>query len=440
MDIIKQYHQIIQSDNLKDTAFDLLLKQKKIKINWSNDDGVTLLMQVAEHKYLHGFDACIKAGADPNAYTPLGYSVLSHVLMDCVLIEPDDCDKIKRDMLTILQKNDKFKISFPTEYRVLCLKQVKEHDDLLGEFFVRVKYDDYDPNKIDEEDGLNALHWAAKKGYPDPVFKEILAKITDVNAAAYDGMTALMEAVENNHLDIVKELMKHEDINMNLRDKYEDSTALHLAASYATPAIVTQLLSSDKVGLYEEDTHKRTALKRAVIKHRTDIVQAFVDSTKWDAYEYDEYENSVLHIAIEKKYNDITRILLDSGMEIEYTRSADEDFREQYTALILAAEVDNFDAVKMLVEKGADVDFQTSEDGLTALIIAVIETNNLDMIKYLVEHGADVDKMDLGDETALDHAKKGSKIYNYLKSKSTTESAESDGGSDTEGFQEKLKF
>ena len=229
MDIIKQYHQIIQSDNLKDTAFDLLLKQKKIKINWSNDDGVTLLMQVAEHKYLHGFDACIKAGADPNAYTPLGYSVLSHVLMDCVLIKPDECDDIKRDMLTILQKNDKFKISFPTEYRILYLEKVKEHDDLLGKFFVRVKYDDYDPNKIDEEDG-----W-----------------------------TPLMQAAANNKLGVVISLMNHPKIDLNVQNDDDKWTALHWAVIRKHLKIVKLLLSGDKIDARLKDYRNKTALDHA---------------------------------------------------------------------------------------------------------------------------------------------------------------------------------
>jgi len=228
MDIIKQYHQIIQSDNLKDTAFDLLLKQKKIKINWSNADGVTLLMQVAEHKYLHGFDACINAGADPNAYTSDGYSVLSHVLMNCILIKPDECDTIKRDMLNILQKNKTFEISFPTKYRVLYLEKVKEHDDLLGEFFVRVKYVDYDPNKIDEEDG-----W-----------------------------TALMQAAANNRLDVVISLMNHPRINLNVQDRY-NNTALHMAVLNNHPAIVSQLLSDVKMDASLKDNNNRTALDHA---------------------------------------------------------------------------------------------------------------------------------------------------------------------------------
>lgn len=47
-----------------------------------------------------------------------------------------------------------------------------------------------------------------------------------------------------------------------------------------------------------------------------------------------------------------------------------------------------FDAIKFLIENGADVNVVSKYDGTTVLRLAV-ECNNIGMVKYLIEHGAD---------------------------------------------------
>ena len=60
------------------------------------------------------------------------------------------------------------------------------------------------------------------------------------------------------------------------------------------------------------------------------------------------------------------------------------------TPLILAARQGNVDAVKVLAEKGADLN-KPSGDGSTAMVVA-IQNGHYDVARYLVEKGADINK------------------------------------------------
>ena len=315
---------------LRKNAFDKFLERSKEDINQSDVNGVTLLMQVAEHKYVYGFKECLKAGADPNAYTTEGYSVLSHVLMDCTMVDDRECIEVKRKMLEILKEDDHFDINFselPDDDRFSCLQQVEEYDDLLNEFFPkRITYANLvlkkyiaekykaatfkymsnwdkspvlnvainakdeesaealldggdNPNKVDEE-GRNALHRAAWKGCRLPLFKKILEKIENVNAGDKYGNTALMNAAQNNHLNMVVSLMKAKQIDVNAQN-IGGRTALHKAVRSNHPAIVAQLLSDDRVNTSLRATTVRsplvgeTPLELAIKYKRFDIVSLF---------------------------------------------------------------------------------------------------------------------------------------------------------------------
>jgi hypothetical protein len=102
-----------------------------------------------------------------------------------------------------------------------------------------------DPNEVDEY-GMNALHWAAENGCRLPLFHRILGMIHNVNAGNDGGMTALMRATIEGHVDMVVSLMNHRGIDVNVQDRH-NFTALSYAVYNNHPAIVAQLLRDDRV-------------------------------------------------------------------------------------------------------------------------------------------------------------------------------------------------
>ena len=81
-----------------------------------------------------------------------------------------------------------------------------------------------------------------------------------------------MHAAENNQLDVVISLMNHPRIDLNVQDRYYNCTALHLAVLHNDPAIVSQLLSDDKMDASLKDDYNKTALKLAIDRERAECV------------------------------------------------------------------------------------------------------------------------------------------------------------------------
>ena len=74
-----------------------------------------------------------------------------------------------------------------------------------------------------------------------------------------------MFAARYNQLDVVISLMNHPRIDLNVQDRYDNYTALHIAVLYNHHAIVSQLLSDDKMDASLKDDDNETALKHAIV-------------------------------------------------------------------------------------------------------------------------------------------------------------------------------
>ena len=98
-------------------------------------------------------------------------------------------------------------------------------------------------------------------------------------------------------------------------------------------------------------------------------------------------------------YGDIDVIieLLDEGVDINTLGSI------RRPALTLAAYNGHMDIVKLLVEKGADLDMTSGNSEETAVIMAT-KLKEAEVVKFLVESGADVNIADLEGRTALNYA------------------------------------
>ena len=81
--------------------------------------------------------------------------------------------------------------------------------------------------------------------------------------------------------------------------------------------------------------------------------------------------------------------------------------KDEYTALLIAAEKGDLEMTHLLVEKGADVNAK-DKDGYTALMY-VAYAGNIEIAKLLIKNGADVKVKDKDGWTALMFARVGKK-------------------------------
>ena len=273
-----------------------------------------------------------------------------------------------------------------------------------------------DPNAA-LNSGETPLMLAARDGRVDTVHA-LLEGGADPNAKEKNGeQTALMWAIAGRHSAVAKELVQYK-ADVNARSKGE-STALMFAARGDMESARTLLNAGADPNLQIPDWGG-TALIIASTMGQADIVEALLDNGADPNYR-DKNGFTALHSAVrDSDYGEdaaqraravaTVKVLLahraDPNARLHQekptVRGLDELQFEGATPLALAAEVNNLDAIKVLVAGGADPNIPTAM-GTTPLMLASgaatdvqrarsIEERGLavETARYLVEHGADV--------------------------------------------------
>ena len=95
------------------------------------------------------------------------------------------------------------------------------------------------------------------------------------------------------------------------------------------------------------------------------------------------------------------RFLLDRGAIIDACTHFNKDKRANCgTALMFASRKNHVDVVRLLIERGANLNAARIGDGMTALMIASL-FGHLDVARLLVENGANVNACSDEEVTAL---------------------------------------
>jgi uncharacterized protein len=205
--------------------------------------------------------------------------------------------------------------------------------------------------------------WAIAGGH-SAVAKELVQYKADVNARSKGGSTALMFAARGDMESARTLLNAGADPNLQIPDW--GGTALIIASTMGQADIVEALLDKGADPNYR-DKNSFTALHSAVrdSDYGEDAAQrARAVATVKVLLAHRADPNARLH------------------QEKPTVRGLDELQFEGATPLALAAEVNNLDAIKVLVAGGADPNIPTAM-GTTPLMLA-------SGARYLVEHGADV--------------------------------------------------
>jgi E3 ubiquitin-protein ligase mind-bomb len=111
-----------------------------------------------------------------------------------------------------------------------------------------------------------ALHYAFLwKNMPIELFKIILEKLTDINAQDENGNTALHWAIGQENRTAVEELLKRDDVNVNLKNN-QNLTALHVASVWVDiPIDLFRVILEKSTDVNAQEEDGNTALHLAIM-------------------------------------------------------------------------------------------------------------------------------------------------------------------------------
>jgi ankyrin repeat protein len=239
---------------------------------------------------------------------------------------------------------------------------------------------------------LSALMLAARHGYLE-IVKILHERGGEVEVQNLAGYTPLMEAAEGGHTQIVEALLEM-GANVNAKGNLRGRTALMIAVSKGYIDIVKLLLKHNaEVNLHEKAEYKVRGIRNFVGVGR-DTMPMLEPAMDEDALA--RLGRTALMEAALLGHHEILDLLLSAGADVNPRDEIGQ------TALILAADKDP-SMVRELLEKGADVNVQTSISGETPLIAAAY-AGRLETVEMLIKAGANVNIRAKNGKSALDVA------------------------------------
>jgi E3 ubiquitin-protein ligase mind-bomb len=139
---------------------------------------------------------------------------------------------------------------------------MKESETAVNEL---LNYKDVDVN-LKDNDNQTALHFAAKwVDIPNDFLEIIVEKSTDVNAQDKGGHTVLHVAIMGKSETAIKELVKRNDVDVNLKNN-QNQTALHLTSVMKDiPIYLFRIILEKSTDVNAQDENGNTALHWAIM-------------------------------------------------------------------------------------------------------------------------------------------------------------------------------
>ena len=215
--------------------------------------------------------------------------------------------------------------------------------------------------------------------------------------------TALLLAVGRGYAKSVQALI-NADANVDIINK-NGNTALILAVVLKHLEIVQKLLDAgaklDLQNLQERSTALMIAANRGLI----DIIQQIINAGKASGVNLleitDNNGETALMYAIRNRQPEAVKLLLDHGANACYQNS---EANKKNTPLIVAVEQGSKEIVEILIDRNSDCINAVNSNNDTALMFAAI-LGHLEIVQKLLDAGADPNCKNLQECTALEAVK-----------------------------------
>ncbi|MBI4471288.1 MAG: ankyrin repeat domain-containing protein [Acidobacteria bacterium] len=232
----------------------------------------------------------------------------------------------------------------------------------------------------------------------------LLKEKVDVNAAQGDGNTALHWASFRDDLQMAR-LLIQAGASVNAKTRLGDMTPLHLAATNGSAAMIDVLLKAGS-DPNVPNGNGTTPLMLAAATGKIEALKALLDrGVDPNARENTNGQTAVMFAAAQNRDAAI-RLLAERGANLTVTTKASESKANASdrqaraeertknvakvggnTALHFAARDGHMEAVRALLESGADVNQVSLTDDMSPLVQAII-TGHFDVAKFFLDRGA----------------------------------------------------
>lgn len=384
----KELIDLMQMDSKQEETYDETFTsvEKRLKnyrnINAPDDNGSTLFMEVAHLRDQFNnadiftdliFVLCFN-GANPNAYTQNGTSVLSSFLP-----APG-----KTIILRALKQHRTFDVNITASIGDLVIGNTGRATDVrtanpLSDFTTEITT--LQKRRTDNRDSL--------------VYKQYMGSLDLRQNRALPGFTspAVLHLIRLRCLNAIK---NHDDLLGDIfRDRVTYDDYVEILAETPKDEDASEDTSEDTSWLNYITLPPPWGIKLVEICMRTKKYGH--DLFDVDMREKDEIDRGALHIALRYDLDDITTVLLDGGVD---PNEVDGDVRNALHYTVIRDRLPLFHKILGMIQNVNAVD----KEGYTALIMAAIY-NHLDMVVSLMNHpGTNVNVQSVNNRTALHYA------------------------------------
>ncbi|CAD5124319.1 DgyrCDS12608 [Dimorphilus gyrociliatus] len=227
---------------------------------------------------------------------------------------------------------------------------------------------------ISNNTGLNALHLASKEGY-SAVVEELLNRKANLDAPTRKGNTPLHIASLAGKHNIVETLLRNgAKVNVQSQNGF---TPLYMAAQENHAAVVALLLQNGASPTLTTD-NGFTPLSIALQQGHKKVVEELIQTDRSRKVKLPS-----LHLAAKNNNTSAVQLFLNSP-------DADPNLASKggFTALHIASHYGSEDVGRMLIERGANLDYR-AKNNICPLHVAS-KWNRAGMVKLLLDNGADI--------------------------------------------------